>query len=148
MTKLFRFLLTPYRKKKLITLSGLFIVAIRLSLWMFPFNWLNKRLMFFGRDTAKDAAPDWLSVNEIAGIVKAVSRYIPYCSCLTQALAVRTLLRMRGISSELTLGVDKSKTENFEAHAWVEISGVIIIGKLPLHDNRFAVLRSSDSVFL
>ena len=62
-------------------------------------------------------------------------------SCLTQALATRTLLNLKGQKSHLKIGVDKDKKENFEAHAWIEKEGKIIIGKLPRHQQRFVILN-------
>ena len=46
-------------------------------------------------------------------------------TCLRQALLVHWLLRRRGFSPELKLGVRK-QADAFDAHAWVELQGVAL----------------------
>jgi hypothetical protein len=58
--------------------------------------------------------------------VKAAAINGPYrATCLPQALAVWWLLRRRGITSDLRLGVRKAGG-SFEAHAWVEHAGLVL----------------------
>lgn len=45
--------------------------------------------------------------------------------CLAQAVAARWMLYLRGIPSELTIGVKGSR---FEAHAWLTAGGVPVSG--------------------
>ena len=45
-------------------------------------------------------------------------------TCLRQALAVRWLLRRRGLDGQLCLGARKTPQGDFEAHAWVDLAGV------------------------
>lgn len=63
-------------------------------------------------------------------MVSRTSRFVPGASCLTQALAVQTLLGMRNQRSDLKIGVGKNKEDEFVAHAWIEIGERIVIGKL------------------
>jgi hypothetical protein len=46
-------------------------------------------------------------------------------NCLERSLALRWLLRRRGIAADLRIGARK-ESELFEAHAWVELDGVTI----------------------
>jgi Transglutaminase-like superfamily len=46
-------------------------------------------------------------------------------NCLVQSLALLRMLRTRGIDAELRLGA-RNVTGKFEAHAWVELSGVAL----------------------
>jgi hypothetical protein len=46
-------------------------------------------------------------------------------NCLVQSLALLRMLRTRGIEAELRLGA-RNVTGKFEAHAWVELSGVAL----------------------
>jgi hypothetical protein len=66
---------------------------------------------------------DWVSwAVETAGAkpwVKAV--------CLPRALAAQTMLRRRGIESQLCLGVAR-KGETLITHAWIEIGQNVIVG--------------------
>jgi hypothetical protein len=51
---------------------------------------------------------------------------VPRATCLTQALAAQVLLMRAGIESRIVLGV---RNENdFQAHAWVESQGSILLG--------------------
>jgi hypothetical protein len=49
-------------------------------------------------------------------------------NCLVQALAARTLLQRAGYDARLRIGVAKPPDAGFQAHAWVELSGVAVIG--------------------
>lgn len=145
MKKILKFLCLPYQKKKLLSQSMIAVIVIRLSLWLFPFKTLNHWLSAFAPVGSDDRKVEWNAVDSVATAVQWCSRYIPYASCLTQALAARTLLGLRGQNSQLKIGVDRDEDGKFMAHAWIEIDGKIIIGKLPRH-HRFNVLRSSGSV--
>jgi len=46
-------------------------------------------------------------------------------NCLGQSLVLWWLLRQEGIASELRIGVRK-QARRFQAHAWVERSGVVL----------------------
>ena len=54
------------------------------------------------------------------------SRYVPGSTCLVQALAGQWMLLREGYPAQLRIGV--SKAEGFEAHAWVELEGKVLIG--------------------
>ncbi len=147
MKKALKFLYLPYQKKKLLGQSLVTVSAIRLSLWIFPFKALNRWLCAFAATESDDREVEWNVIDNVTSAVGFCSLYVPYASCLTQALAVRTLLGFRGQSSELKIGVDRDEDGKFMAHAWVEIDGKIIIGRLPHHHN-FNVLRSSGSAVI
>jgi hypothetical protein len=68
------------------------------------------------------------SMDSIAWAVMVTSRYIPHATCLVQGLATQVLLACEGIPSDLCIGVSKEDPSPFEAHAWVETSGTVIIG--------------------
>jgi hypothetical protein len=46
-------------------------------------------------------------------------------NCLERSLALRWLLRRRGIAAELRIGARK-ESALFEAHAWIELDGVVL----------------------
>lgn len=120
---------------------------IRISLWLFPFKWLDKWLGVLSSNETHNKAVDWIVINNIVRSVKVCSRYVPKATCLTQAVATNTLLRRQGQCSQFKIGVAKNQEEKFEAHAWIEVNGKIIIGKMPRHQ-RFAVMNSSTLVVL
>ena len=56
---------------------------------------------------------------------QAVRHGIYPANCLQRSLALWWLLRRRGIQSELQFGT-KKESGRFEAHAWIEIAGVVL----------------------
>ena len=66
----------------------------------------------------------------IARMVDVAARRGPYkASCLKQALVAWWLLARRRIPSDIKIGVSKTARE-FDAHAWVELEGRVLIGGL------------------
>ena len=67
----------------------------------------------------------------------AVARVAGHCfwhpACLPQALAAARLLKRRDIPCSIELGVKKTP-DAMEAHAWVDVSGTIIIGQNNRHE--------------
>jgi hypothetical protein len=53
---------------------------------------------------------------------------MPGATCLSRALALRFLLQAAGIQSTLWIGVGRSPAVNFEAHAWLEADGRVLLG--------------------
>ena len=147
MKRLLNLLFLPYKEKKMLGHSLSLIWMIRISLWLFPFKWLDKWLGVLSSNETDNKAVDWIVINNIVRSVKVCSRYVPKATCLTQAVATNTLLRQQGQCSQFKIGVAKNQEEKFEAHAWIEVNGKIIIGKMPRHQ-RFAVLNSSTLVIL
>jgi hypothetical protein len=65
--------------------------------------------------------------RRIGAVVERVARLLPWQpACLAQALAVRLMMRRRGLASQCHLGV--SALERAEAHAWVTVNGIIVQG--------------------
>lgn len=64
--------------------------------------------------------------EELADALLRGSRYVPGSTCLVQALAGQWLLLGEGYSPELRIGV--STANGFEAHAWLELEGKVLIG--------------------
>lgn len=122
--------------------SFMWVAIFRIGLSILPFGTTKKWTVDNAESNAKEY--DDQTVTEIVRAVRFASRYVPYATCLTQALAARKLLRLYGQSAELKIGVSKSNGE-FEAHAWLEIDGRIVLGKQRMH-SRYAVLRTSQTV--
>ena len=73
---------------------------------------------------------DKMSSDRIPWAVEVASRYVPFATCLTRALAVQMLFTREGYPAHLCIGVAKSKEYRLEAHAWVESEGRIVTGDL------------------
>lgn len=132
------YIFVPFRERKLLAMSLLLMLGVRIGLWVLPFNFLERLLN--SPPFIPDKVADWDAVFRVVRSVRACSRFVPYSTCLTQAIVTRALLRMRGQASDLRIGVEKDEKLKFAAHAWVEVDGRIVIGRLP-HHRRFAVLQ-------
>jgi hypothetical protein len=105
-------------------------------------SWLGLRLAGFRRWKSVLA---WLSPSErpvssaenadqiilarrIARLEEAAARrHLFHPNCLEQSMVLWWLLRLRGISSELRVG-GRRQGGQFEAHAWVELDGIVLSG--------------------
>jgi len=77
---------------------------------------------------ADEEAEDAQGERELNWAVTRAARFVPGASCLTQALSLQVLLARRGLHSRLCIGVRKGAASAFEAHAWVERGGRVLIG--------------------
>jgi hypothetical protein len=82
-------------------------------------------------DCAPPARHAHASAAAIAWAGGAAARRIGMMTCLAQALVVHTMLRRHGHLSVLRIGVRRDGAASFEAHAWVECNGAVVIGELP-----------------
>jgi hypothetical protein len=119
-----RFLHLPISDRRLVVESTLLVVFVRLALWVLPYatlrDWLRRR--------RKSNLTEPYSCSRVVWAVSAAARYIPKASCLTQALAAETLLRVYGHPATIHIGVAKNGSNSLEAHAWVESRGEIVLG--------------------
>lgn len=117
-----------------------------MGLAIFPYR---KILQFFDWSSRSRAAPQVASADDptVHGIVLLVRaagrRILGKRPCLPQALVVRWLLRRRGYSASLQMGVTKDESDKLLAHAWVESGGEILIGGR-LSPTRYNSLRSLE----
>lgn len=94
-----------------------------LGLRLFSFR---KMQLLVGSKPARQPRKRKYIPEELANALMQGSRYVPGSTCLVQALAGQWLLQGEGYAPQLRIGV--SKTEGFEAHAWVELEGKVLIG--------------------
>ena len=127
MNGLRRFLRAGRAEQLLILRVSLLVAGIRAALWMFPFRWIRNGLLQCPARLRQQYVP--MDIHCVVRAVRGVSRRIPKATCLTQAIATRILLSRMGMPSELKLGVARNPdTGCFEAHAWIEYEGRVIIG--------------------
>jgi hypothetical protein len=85
-------------------------------------------LLLGGADSSKVGGTDvgddsHATAQRLGRLVNIASRHGPYsATCLRQSLALWWLLRRRGVTAELRIGVGKEE-EQILAHAWVELHG-------------------------
>ena len=126
MKPLRRFLRLSRSDQRLLFTSTILLCAIRLGLWLIPFHVLRRFLGKLTRAPRKLSGTDEATVRRIVWAVSALGERVPG-SCLTQALATQVMLRRRGHSANLRIGVALNE-KGLSAHAWLEDQGKIIIG--------------------
>ena len=125
MKRLHKFVLLSQSQRNLLLSAATLMYAFRMGLWLLPFRTLACLTEHFG---SWSRAADALTAERIAWSIQVASRYVPKASCLVQALTAKILLQSAGIPVRLHIGVAKMKGQPFEAHAWVETRGGVLIG--------------------
>jgi hypothetical protein len=127
--KILKALNLPNRDRSLLLQAGCCLIAVRLGLWLLPFQTLQNLL--FNRRSVGKLTQHQVPIDKIVWAVNTTSRYMPgQVKCLARALATKTLLKQQGYTAELRIGVMRSQTGQLEAHAWIEFQGEVIIGQL------------------
>ena len=131
------------QERALLLESSFWLLAARVAVPWFEFRRIARVLRLVEGD-APDTLPrqEGLTPQQVAWAVEAVAGHAPWAStCLMRALAGHVLLRRRGISSVLTLGVATTGTSGtIVAHAWLRCGESVLIGGRGTH--HFAPLAS------
>jgi hypothetical protein len=146
MNKICKFLLWPSSDKRLLLEAFLMVIGVRIALSIFPYKKLSCGLCYLTTGMAKQSTNPEL-IKKVAKFVLESGRYIPYASCLTQALTASTILRRHGQDSSLKIGVDKDGSGRLVAHAWIEVDGKTILGKVP-DIRRYAVMSHGTELLV
>ena len=129
MKPLRRFLAWSGDERRLLFVAGFAVLGVRLGLWLLPLKPLLARVRALAR--TPDAPNERTEVAALVRAVERASRVVPRASCLTQALAAHLLLARAGHRSELRFGVSRNAAGAFEAHAWLEHEGRVVLGDRP-----------------
>lgn len=105
------------------------VVAARIVLWVLPLK-TALRLTARLRDRARPPRRP-PPAQDLARAVRRASRLVPKANCLPQALAGQILLGRAGYETEVRIGIRQTPARGFEAHAWLEHDGRILLGDLP-----------------
>ena len=133
MRLLLKFLRLP-RKDRRLFIRALFLLGfLRTAIRLLPFRALHSFIKRTTRNCIKKQNITQPEVDRIIWAVETASRYIPHVTCFIEALTAWYLLTRRGHPVKLRIGVKKDKIGKFEAHAWVEGNGRVLIGRLPDH---------------
>ena len=132
MERLRKFLSLTLGEKQLLLSSFVLLGLVKLGLLLLPFGALQRFLASISQVNSVKAKQCCAPTREtIAKVVNISSRYIPGgAKCLARALTTQVLMNQFGYSSQLRIGVAKSDGGEFQAHAWVESQGEIVIGNL------------------
>jgi hypothetical protein len=118
-----------WAERRLLAQALALLPLTALALWAMGFRrWqaLVARLTPVVDAGGRDEAAVIREGRATARLVEAAARRGPYrASCLPRSLALWWLLRRQGIESDLRIGVRK-EAGLFEAHAWVELRGLVL----------------------
>jgi hypothetical protein len=126
MESLTRFVALPPAERRLVAAAAGLLGAVRVGLWALPFRWVHGATGTLAKPRLRE--PDGPAVERIVWAVGAADRLVPGTTCLVRALAAQVLLARRGHASQLRLGVAGGGGRAFEAHAWLEQDGRVLIG--------------------
>lgn len=138
--RLHKFLYLSSADRRLIAQSVVLVWAMRLGLWLLPFRILRRLLARVTKSSSQLQERDRASVDRVVWAVTIASRCVPAATCLTQSLATKVLLSWRGQQANLYIGVGRSEAGQFQAHAWVESNGRVVIGGPESQLERYAPL--------
>ncbi len=108
--------------------TWLLVWTVRLGLWFLPFRKLCELGARLAQPPAGLDRPRWPAPPQIAWAVTVTSHFVPMATCLTQAMTAQILLGRYGHPATLRIGVAQDEVDGFQAHAWVESDGVVVIG--------------------
>ena len=118
--------------KRVVLLQALTLVTgARIALKVLPFSVVRRGLATLAtpRTDTNRTAGGSAHCKQVIWAVEAVGRHFPGVgTCLTQALAGHVLVGRSGRKSDLRIGVTRKPDGKFDAHAWLESDGVILIG--------------------
>jgi hypothetical protein len=147
MRRVIRLIQRPPLERRLLLQAAWLVGMTRLGLWLLPFATLWRWWQRWSRPRPPRHTAEQPSAARLAWAVRAVARYVPAATCLTQSLAARVLLAWYGQAAQVHIGVAKTRAGGLEAHAWVESQGQVVIGELP-DLARFAPLPSLEKKVL
>ncbi|MEO1124401.1 MAG: lasso peptide biosynthesis B2 protein [Cyanobacteria bacterium J06639_16] len=131
MKQLYRFFRLSSGDRQLLIKTFILLSLIRLGLWLLPFQRLRQFLDLIRQGNRQASQIQPTDPDKIITAVNISSRYMPGGEkCLARALTTQTLMFWHGYSPQLHLGVTKGEQGEFEAHAWVEHQGQVVIGYL------------------
>jgi hypothetical protein len=132
-------------ERRLLLRALVVVAAVRLALWILPFRVTRHWVERLGKPPGPWRDLDFPTIRQTAGAIQAAGRRIRGATCLTQGMATQILLGRLGQRTCLHLGVARKRDGKFEAHAWVEAQGRIIIGDTPAGVGRFARFEKTPS---
>ncbi|NEO14256.1 MAG: lasso peptide biosynthesis B2 protein [Moorea sp. SIO4G2] len=131
MKQLRKFLSLTHTERQLFIKAFVLLALVRLGMWLLPFKTLQRLLAIISQGNAVGLRRYSPTTDQIVEAVNRSSCYLPgNPKCLARALTTQTLMSQCRYSAELRIGVAKGEQGQFEAHAWVESQGQIVIGDL------------------
>jgi hypothetical protein len=115
----------PPAELRLVVAATLLVIAVRAGLWLLPYPVVRRLAARLGHPMRRHRLP----AARIAWAVAAVGRRVPGGrNCLAQALVALVLLGRHSHQAVIRLGVTHATGGRFEAHAWLEHDGLVLVG--------------------
>lgn len=108
----------------------LYLIFFRVLIVFLPFRFWGHRFGIAYAETLKtDYRRHYPKMNLIVKSVNWVSSIVPWKSlCLDRALAGARILKSRGLSSTIYIGLAKQTDSHWNAHAWLRCGDRFIMG--------------------
>ena len=103
------------------------VFTMRVALWFLPLAILIRAVRKLGARPILDPGRR-IPPPELARMVARAGRIVPFATCLTQALALQTLMAASGYATTIRIGVAKQAGAKLESHAWLEYQGEVLLG--------------------
>jgi Transglutaminase-like superfamily len=132
MKKIQKFLYLEPSERYLLIETFLMLNFIRICFLTVKFPTLQSLLNRISRFNSSENFRSDELIDKIVWRVEVSTSLSPGgAKCLARALVVHTMMERAGFNPILQIGVTDNPLKNFQAHAWVEYEGKIIIGNLP-----------------
>lgn len=130
MSTLSRFAALPRQEKWLYLNAAFWLLAVKIGLYLLPFERLRGWLARF--DQHDDQPADLEQMRAIIQAIERIGQVLAplRINCLPQALVGHRLLGRQGFNVQLKIGVLKHPGDRLAAHAWLEYQGQVILGDL------------------
>jgi hypothetical protein len=131
MSRLGKFLSLPRADRLLLAEAGFWLGVARLTILFLPFRWIKlgwgePRSLSSGKS---EVTPPEL-LDRVSWVLTTASRRLPWdCLCLAQAMAGKAMLKRRGISSTLYIGLTRDGVSQVQGHAWLKCGKQVITGQ-------------------
>ncbi len=123
-SKVKKFICLASGEKLILIGSAALLPVIRIALWLFGLR-RSQRFLSLATHGRNRGWPE-MEIERLSYLVNvAANRGIIHANCLERSLLLWSLLRRRGFSGTIRIGVS-NKAEQFKAHAWVELNGVVL----------------------
>jgi hypothetical protein len=128
MKKLRTFVHLTSGEQALLVRTTLVVALVRIFLWWIPFRSIPGLLRARPFSLFSFRGASGFSDDRLVWAVRAAARLIPATTCLTQSLALQSLLGDER-AAHVQIGVAKAgRGDGFMAHAWVECGGAVLLG--------------------
>ena len=113
--------------KRLFISAVWWMLIARLMLAFIPFRRLSEKLTVDQTSAGGEPSPDFLGRVGLA--VSSAANNVPWRSdCFPQTIAARLLLKRRGYSSTIHLGVERLGDNELSGHAWLSCGDTVVTG--------------------